>query len=69
MWRGSFLLLSLYLQDVDDECEDVADEEDEDDDHEHGGEADLALLQTRQLGALRVGAADLRDDTGNGSFF
>ncbi len=51
------------LHDVDDQGEDVADEEDEHDDHEHGGQADLPLLQPGQLGALRVGFADLGIET------
>jgi hypothetical protein len=50
---------TTHLQHVDDEGEDVADEEDDDDAEEHGGHADLALLQPRQLGALGVRATNL----------
>ncbi len=54
--------IDSHLHDVDDQGQHVAHEEHEDDDHEHGGEADLALLESGQLGAFGVGTANLQGD-------
>ena len=53
-----------YLEHVDDEGEDVADEEDDDDAEEHRRHSNLALLKTRKFGTFGVGSANL---TGNKS--
>jgi hypothetical protein len=53
---------SSYLEQVNNEGENVAHEKYDHDDHEHRGHPDLSLLQPGQLGARGVGLADLQVD-------
>jgi hypothetical protein len=49
-----------YLENVDNEGEDVTDEEDDDDAEEHRRHPDLTLLQARKFSTFGVGSTNLK---------
>lgn len=53
---------SLYLQQIDNEGQDVEEKEHNNDTHEHGGHPDFALLMPSKFGTFRSWTTDLDVD-------